>query len=702
MKLSLVFQRLIIVVAAGSAVIGLILTLAIGWGIYQDTRQKKQAAYEFAAGQADLLTAAIDAEMQAEMALATGLAKQLSSGELSYEQAAESIASAFDQKPGLQGIAVAFEPYVYNAQTRLFAPYFIKDGTGQVKRIQVEDIYDYTNTAIATAQWYYKAIVGNDGVWRGAYYGQAADDLLIVYSVPFQSPQKPAENAGVVVVAHSATDTFKRLMQSVDLGQGGYAFIINADGMVAYHPEADLLGVSLEDAAAHLGNNALLSAVQEASGGEKAQFSGKMGMGAETGWFFVNPMAISGWKLVVAINEKLLTYDAAALIRPRIQVALVFTLFLAGFLIVVLRVDKETPVRLMSFSVSLGCVFVAVILWVWYLEYTNPELNHQSVVINATDIQRLIEPMAQRLRSVNAGEPIQIPTGIVIENLTLSNQTAKISGYIWQRYPADMPEELIDFPQLTDQIGGLSRRETYRGLKHGALVVGWFFSTEIQQRFDVSDYPLDQAFVKIKIEPARLSDKYVLVPDIQEYAFMGPAHKPGLSDELRVRGWNVTNSYFSYEQDSYGTQFGIFQRIQKDYIPILNFNVRLNRDIISPVIAYCIVLYVVLIQVYGLAILNIENAFQVLSIASALFLVSAISHNALRDMLAATGLVYLEYFFVLLYITILFTTVNAISRVMSIKIPLLSDHDNLLIKILFWPAYLGIGLIITLLHFYPF
>lgn len=676
--------------------------IGIDLQIYQDARQKTASAHEFAAAQAELLTTAINTEMQAEMDLASGIARQLTSGEIPYEQAADTLVKTFDQKPGLQGIAIAFEPYAYNATTKLYGPYFIKDGTGQIKRIQIEDIYDYTNTAIATAQWYYKAIAGKGGVWRGAYYGQAADDLLIVYSVPFQAPQQKDENAGVVVVSHSATNTFKRLMQSIDLGQGGYAFIINADHQIAYHPEADLLGASLEDVAGQLGGDALLTTLQTTSAGEKASFSGKMGQNGEAAWFFVNPMTVSGWSLVVVVNEKLLNYDAAALIRPRIHLGLMILLFLIGALFLVLRVDKGTSVRLMSFSVCVGFLFVGGILWIWYLVYFTPELNHQHVIINATDIQRLLEPMEERLQSVNAGKPIQIPTGIVIENLTISNQSAKVSGYIWQRYPADTPEEMIDFPQLTDQVGGLNKRETYRTLKHGTLVVGWFFSTEIQQKFDVSDYPLDQTFVRLKIEPAKLSDKYVLVPDIQEYAYMGPAYKPGLSEELWVRGWNVTNSYFSYEQDSYGTQFGIFQKIQKDAIPILMFNIRLNRDIISPVIAYCIVLYVVIIQVYGLAILKIDNAFQVLSIASALFLVSAISHNALRDMLAATGLVYLEYFFILLYLTILFTTINAVAGVMAIKTPLLLYRDNLLIKVLFWPAYLGIGLVLTLINFYPF
>lgn len=682
---------------------GLVVSTLIAVQITGETQERMAIALAFATQQSALLHDTIDGEMQAEMEVANGFAERLSSGELSYPQAVDAIALAFDEKPGLQGIAIAFEPYCYSTTVKLYAPYYIKNGAGQITRIQVENSYDYTDASIDSAQWYYKAIDGQAGVWRGAYYGKAADDLLIVYSVPFQSPQNRNQNVGVVVVAHSATATFKHIVQGTDLGQAGYAFLVNADQKIAYHPEAEMIGLDAKEAAGYLGGGRLLESLAKVTGSEEdaISFSGEMGQEGERGWFFVHPLSVPGWRLVVAINERLSTYDAAGAIRPKINLGLAVMICLTGVLMRLLSIERVTPTRLMGFSVGLGVLFAAEILWIWHLIYTNPELNHQKVIINDTDLQRLLEPMADRLQSINAGSPVRIPTGIVVENLTLGTQTVKLAGYLWQRYPAGTPEEMIDFPQLTDQIGGLSRRETYRVQKNGMTVVGWFFSTEIQQAFDVSHYPLDQTFVHIQIEPSKFSDTYVLVPDIQEYAHLGPGYKPGLSEELWVRGWHVTNSYFSYDYDAYGTQFGIYQKIQKDTIPILNFNIRLTRDIISPVIAYCIVLYVIIIQVYGLAILNIDNAFQVLSIAAALFLASAISHNTLRDSVGATGVVYLEYFFILLYVTILFTTINAVTRVLAIKLILVSYQENLLIKVLFWPTYLGLGLLITLFTFYP-
>ena len=126
------------------------------------------------------------------------------------------------------------------------------------------------------------------------------------------------------------------------------------------------------------------------------------------------------------------------------------------------------------------------------------------------------------------------------------------------------------------------------------------------------------------------------------------------------------------------------------------------RDILSPIIAYCIVIYIVVMQVCGISVLKIQNSYQVLSIAAALFLVVAITHNGMRDSVAANGVVYLEYYFILLYLIILATSINTFIWAANLKLPIMAYRDNLLIKIVFWPLFLGVSLFFTLLTFYPF
>ena len=267
------FQRIILLLAWGLIVSGLVGSGTVFKQIFQETRLKSVGAFDFASQQSHLLHQAIQHEMDMEMELANRYAESLSSGELSYAEAVLTLSKPFIEKPALQGIALAFEPYAYDCKTRRFGPYCIKDSTGKLKLIQIETFYDYTNPHIASAQWYTKALEKTTGVWIGAYYGQAADEMLIVYSVPFHAPHATRKAAGVVAVAHSATRTFKRLIQGVDLGKAGYAFLNNADRKVAYHPDANWMGVDIAAISKKLGGSLLCDALKNTIKGETITFN---------------------------------------------------------------------------------------------------------------------------------------------------------------------------------------------------------------------------------------------------------------------------------------------------------------------------------------------------------------------------------------------------------------------------------------------
>jgi len=705
-------KPILVKVALGFCVFGFILTAFAGWTYYQTQKHKEDDGYARASQQAEQVTEAINVEMRAEMALAQDVVDKLSSGELPYNQAVDFIRAAFGQKPEVLGMAVGFAPYVYDPNVKLYAPYLLRDAQGNIDLIQIEELYDYTDSSLSTANWYSQVVEAGAGIWVDPYYGKASDDVLIVYSIPFTAPGDRTKLAGVVVVAHSVTSTFRKFTQNADLGYGGYLFMLNEENRITFHPEIGLISEDVNWISERINGFELEEALNSVHTTREEKYKGKIVFqdihtdrtgNTDTSWFFVRAMTNPvGWKVVVVINTLDKSYDPQTTIRQLANIYQAVLVFFVGLAMLIIRVDKMTTTRLMIFSGTLGTFFLIGILWMWYVIYNNPELNHQNVLVNEVGVQRSLEKMHAAFDSFEAQYPEEIPTGILIENLTMTNQSVKISGYLWQKYPVDFPEENINFPQLTDQIGFLVNEEVYRYTRDHQQVVGWFFSTEIQQRFNNQLYPLDQTIIKIQVEPSKMSDKYVLVPATLDYDYMSPGFKPGLDSTLKVRGWILKNSFFTYDVAGYGTNFGLFRQIPKDVIPNLVFNVRMTRDVLSPIIAYCIVIYIVVMQVYGVSVLKIENPYQVLSIAAALFLVVAITHNAMRDAIAITGVVYLEYFFILLYITILATSINAIMWAAKIQLSVLTHRDNLAIKVMFWPAFLGISLFFTLLTFYPF
>jgi len=89
----------------------------------------------------------------------------------------------------------------------------------------------------------------------------------------------------------------------------------------------------------------------------------------------------------------------------------------------------------------------------------------------------------------------------------------------------------------------------------------------------------------------------------------------------------------------------------------------------------------------------------VLAYCAALFFVLIVSHISLREKLAATGIIYLEYFYFILYFAILTVSINSILLASNTKYKFICYKDNLIIKLLYWPVILVLLLGITLKNF---
>jgi hypothetical protein len=62
---------------------------------------------------------------------------------------------------------------------------------------------------------------------------------------------------------------------------------------------------------------------------------------------------------------------------------------------------------------------------------------------------------------------------------------------------------------------------------------------------------------------------------------------------------------------------------------------------------------------------------------------------------------YLEYFYILMYITILVVAVLSPLIILNIKLPILQKQNGLATSLLYWPLIIGLLLGITLMTFYP-
>jgi hypothetical protein len=87
-------------------------------------------------------------------------------------------------------------------------------------------------------------------------------------------------------------------------------------------------------------------------------------------------------------------------------------------------------------------------------------------------------------------------------------------------------------------------------------------------------------------------------------------------------------------------------------------------------------------------------------VGAALLFAVLLSHNAMRDEVKAPGLVYPGYLYVITYLAIVGVVLNSVLLVARPELKLFRDHDNLLVKLMYWPVIMSMILVVTLLTFY--
>ena len=129
------------------------------------------------------------------------------------EQLLELLREAVLSDDSCYGGAIAFEPYEFDPDRQLYAPYIARKN-GELTFLRIEESYDYTDPS---QEWYVKALV--DGPrWSEPYFDTSVGEVLMTtYSALFYKEGRPL---GVVTIDVSM-DAIRKIVRSLDLGGNG-------------------------------------------------------------------------------------------------------------------------------------------------------------------------------------------------------------------------------------------------------------------------------------------------------------------------------------------------------------------------------------------------------------------------------------------------------------------------------------------------
>jgi len=369
-----------------------------------------------------------------------------------------------------------------------------------------------------------------------------------------------------------------------------------------------------------------------------------------------------------------------------------------------------------SISAAVSIVLIIVLVNLW--KQMNQYVIEPTQLVNEQATNEFLQQNWEVHVAEQAGhiEPtMKVKTGIFIQSLKFFNSTeVNLTGYIWQRYQNGVHDSIKPGPGevgfiLPEQVdSSFEPSETYRIHTADEEIIGWYFEATLRQPFDYATYPFDHKTVWVRMWHKQFSRNVILVPDFEAYQSTGLDDMFGIEKDIVLDTWERENTYFDYSLSSYDTDFGIPEYIGQQGFPELHYNFVVKRKFENAFIVYLLPLFLVATLLFaGLLTVSADdelsdrlgfNTASFIGACSVLFFVVMLAHIQLREQFAGSSIVYIEYFYILMYLLLVLATVNTYLFSIQPKhgCGFILYQDNIVVKVGYWPVVLGSLILITL------
>jgi len=656
----------------------------------------------------------ISSELNSTRLFTKGVARNLSSGKLNDSTLDKYLRAEMEKNPNIFSIAVAYSPDVHKGNRTVI--HCKRNGSD----LDVSSTlpYDYANSSEETAAWYCNPMKSGCAGWNSPYFGIADGVYQIDYSAPFYLPEfkNGSEAAGVVCASHSL-EGVREQVGKLKLGNTGYGFVLSQEGVIISYPIQEYLFGNIHELAKENreknreeDRNNLRLIYEKISKNKTDDLTDDSIISNKTGkssWVFYENISSINWTTnwtvgVVLPKEEVLLdkkIEQNCSVIRFILATFAFLFFLSVLFVSLYRYDDRS-LWMLALIFSFLCIVGMGTVWhITLSESSLEDRNEDIVVFDMADVETVL------LHYDTDPKTPRVPTGVLIQSLEFSTANdVTMTGYIWQNISGLVAEKTspsFSFPESKETTIEKAYVDADRG------IISWYFKTTLRQQFDYSRYPFDEEDIWIKFWN-NASEESVLIPDFNSYDNLTPETLPGLERSLVLEGWEPQKTFYSYRVNSYNINFGV-KGFKHTNVSELYFNVDVKRDLKSPFVSDLLPIMVVAILLFVvLSITTMEekknqfgfNSSGVLAYCASLFFVLIISHSSLRAKIPTDSVIYLEYFYLILYLAILSVSLNSIVFASHVNIPFIDAKDNLYVKVLYWPIITGVLLLITLMNFY--
>jgi hypothetical protein len=635
------------------------------------------------------------------------LAEDLSNQVVPYEQASGALYEMVVKNSFITSAVIAFEPYQYDDNIRLFASFAKRDGDTIV---EMPLGYDYTDES-QFSLWYITT-KENKKVWLEPFWGRSTQTRIVAYGTTFFYEGKTAG----VILASISLDEVARMIKHLDLGPGGFGALVSAGGRYIYHPNNRLvtdgkglfeIGIERDDTTRLEMWNLRGKDVQ----GVRNHISTTTGLSS---WFIYATVSTTRWSLQNTFILRDLSFDNQCLRHHLLRCVLCIVFFFVFLLASVILGLKMSDKGIWILSAIFSSILLLAIICVWYLALNYAKENEcgSHIVYNESDIQKNETRFKYEYKRINKnGVLYSVPTGVFINNIQFKDQnTLSVNGVIWQKFAKELPSDLsrsFVFPNAVVRKLECIDEIAYQQYN----LVKWAFEVDIVKNFDQGRYPLDYEQIGLRVQHSGSKFKVMLTPDIDDYKVTAPTALPFINKNLSIAGWHIVEAYFSLSTEKETANLGAPQTFLNHFYPTLKMNFIIQRKFMDVFIANLTPIILVLFLLFvGQMISNIDGKYidrfksddlpKLISFCSGLLFIVVFAHIGIREKLDAEKLFLLEYFYLISYFAFFYVIVNIILYKVNVRLLLITERNNLFYKALFWPLIFGAIFTVSFVTFY--
>ena len=236
----------------------------------------------------------------------------------------------------IYGATVAYEPFVFDPESRYYAPYVCREDD----RLRVSDAEAAFNYFFW--DWYLMPKELSRPIWSEPYFDTGGGNIVMTsFSVPFYRKVHDDKVFSGVVTADLSLKWLKEIISRIKIYQSGYAFLISQSGVFVSHPNKDLvMNESIFSIAKAAGDTELRNIGRDMIHGKQGFVPLNRNLTGKISRLYYAPLLSIGWSVGVVVPEDELF---AALKSLTLELALIgavgFTLL---FLVIVFISSKIT------------------------------------------------------------------------------------------------------------------------------------------------------------------------------------------------------------------------------------------------------------------------------------------------------------------------------------------------------------------------